>query len=461
MSFWKRTWQWIDDRSGAAALIRPIAELPVPRGSGWSDVFGSATLFAFLLQVVTGVALATGYVPSAEAAYESLQFITFSAPFGYLLRGMHFYGASAIMLMVGLHALQVFLSGSFKFPRELNWLTGVVLLLATIAMAFTGQLLRWDDNSVWSIFVFGSHAARVPIVGDQLARFILAGNTVGGATLSRFFAFHVFFVPGASFLLIGLHLILVVRNGIAEPPQAGRLVEPGSYRQWYRGYLAEHGVPYWPEAAFRDLAFGVAMLAEIMLLAWLLGPPELRQLPNSGQTAGYPRPDWYFLWLFAALSLLPKGTESFVIVVAPIAIGLVLIMLPFVAGRGERSPRRRPWAIVFVVVLLAAIGGLLVVGQRAPWAPDLAAEPLPAELAGATKGPAQQGALLFQRKGCMACHAIGGIGGQNGGDLSGAGRLTPEQIRAAISDGRRNMPAYQRLLSPAELDALVAFVQSR
>src|SRR5690349_4214431 len=121
MSFIRSAWQWFDDRSGFSNLVRPIAEHPVPRGSGWSYVFGSATLFAFILQVVTGIALATSYVTSTGQAYDSLQFITHEAPFGYLLRGMHFYGASAMMLMVGLHMIQVFLIGAYKFPREMNW----------------------------------------------------------------------------------------------------------------------------------------------------------------------------------------------------------------------------------------------------------------------------------------------------------------------------------------------------
>jgi ubiquinol-cytochrome c reductase cytochrome b subunit len=457
-----RAWQWFDDRSGFSALVKPIANHPVPRGSAWAYVFGSATLFAFMLQVVTGIALATAYVTSTGDAYDSLQFITHEAPFGYLLRGMHFYGASAMMLMVGLHMAQVFLSGAYKFPRELNWLSGVVLLGVTTALAFTGQLLRWDDNAIWSIFVAASQASRVPLVGGQIARFIIAGNTVGGATLSRFFAFHVFFIPALIFLVVGLHLVLVVYHGISEPPKAGRPVDPKGYRAWYHAYLKREGVPFWPDAAWRDLIFGVGMVIVIMLLAWFIGPPELGKPPDPSVIETYPRPDWYFLWFFAALALLPGSIEDYVILIAPLVIGLMLMLLPFIANRGERSARRRPWSVAIVLMVVIMIGTLWQAGERAPWSPNFAAQALPQQIVGATSGQVQQGALLFHSKGCQYCHAIEGHGGQRGPSLSNVSdRLTPAQLTITILNGRRNMPAYASALAPQEVNALVAFLQSR
>lgn len=462
MNLLRRAWRWFDDRSGFSVLVKPIADHPVPRGSGWSYVFGSATLVAFLVQVVTGIALATSYVTSTGQAYDSLQFITHEAPFGYLLRGMHFYGASAMMLMVGLHIIQVFLIGSYKFPRELNWLTGVLLLGITTALAFTGQLLRWDDNAIWSIFVGASQASRVPLVGDEIARFILAGNTIGGATLSRFFAFHVFFIPAAIFLVVGLHLTLVLYHGISEPPKAGRPVDPKAYRAWYHAYLKREGVPFWPDAAWRDVVFGVGMVIVIMLLAWFWGPPELGRPPDPSIVEAYPRPDWYFLWFFAALALLPNGMEDYVILLGPLLIGAALILLPFLASRGERSPRRRPWAVGVVLIVVIMIGTLWLAGEQAPWSPNFAAEALSPQAVGATSGQLQQGTLLFHSKGCQYCHSVEGQGGLRGPSLTAvADRLPPEQITIAILNGRRNMPAYANTLSPQEVNALVAFLQAR
>lgn len=458
----KQVWDWIDDRTGLSEFVGPIARHPVPPGATWWYVFGSATLFAFMLQVVTGIALASIYVSSTDGAYDSLQFITNEAPFGNLLRGLHNYGASAMIILMGLHVIQTFLFGAYKFPREVNWLTGVVLFGVTLAMGFTGQLIKWDQNGIWSVFIATEMAGRTPLVGAQLAQFILAGQTVGAATLSRFYSFHVFFIPALIFAFIGMHLYLVIRNGISEPPKIGRVVDPKTYRDWYHQMLDREGVPFWPDAAWRDAVFGVVVIAAIFLLALIVGPPQLGPPPDPTNLNAYPRPDWYFLWIFAALALLPGSVETYVIILGPLIIGGVLILLPLLFNRGERHPLRRPWAVGAVIGVLIMIFPLWLAGARSPWSPDFNTQPLPQAALGSTDPTLQQGAKLFHDKGCQFCHAIAGQGGQRGPDLSDVGdRLSPNQLTIRILAGGELMPPFADTLTPQEVGALVTFLQSR
>ena len=462
MNFFKRLWQEFDDRSGIAALWERVGRHPVPPRTGWWYVFGSATLLAFVLQVVTGIALATAYVPSTGNAYDSLQFITHQAMWGHLLRGLHYFGASAMVLLIGIHIMRVFLYGSYKYPRELNWLTGAILLLLTLAMAFTGQLLRWDNVAVWSVIVGAEQAGRVPIIGKDIAHFILAGDTVGGATLSRFFSFHVFFIPAMIFVLLGAHLLLVLKHGISEPPVAGRPVDPKTYKTWYEEMLKREGVPFWPDAAWRDAVFGFGMIVVLVILAVVVGPPQLAAPPDPTILKAYPRPDWYFLWYFAVLALLPARLETPVIILGPLIFGLILLVFPIVRNRGERHPLRRPWAIGIVVMIWVTIGTLWIEGKKAPWSPDFSAKPLQAQVIGATSGPVFEGAKLFHQKGCEFCHAIAGHGGHRGPDLTYvADRLTPAEMTIRIVNGAKLMPAFGGILTSQQLDDLVAFLKTR
>src|SRR5215469_11331278 len=280
MRILRRLWNWFDDITGVSALLGPLFSHPVPRArkSAWLYVLGSATLTAFLIQIVTGIALASGYIPSSGQAYDSLVFIT-GTPFGRIVRGIHAFGADAMIILIGLHAIRVYLMAAYKYPRQMNWLTGAGLLLFTLLMAFTGQLLRWDQTGFWSVVIAAEQAGRTPFIGNWLGHFILAGDTVGGATLSRFFAAHVFFVPALIFLFLGFHLYLVLHNGISEPPKSGRPVDPRTYRRWYHEMLDHEGLPFWPDAAWRDALFGLLVLATIVSLATFIGPPALGKQP--------------------------------------------------------------------------------------------------------------------------------------------------------------------------------------
>ncbi len=276
-----KLWNWIDDRSGYSDYVLPLLTHIVPRDARWWYVFGSATLTAFFVQVVTGISLAMSYVAGGDQAYASLQYITETAPLGSVVRGMHYYGASAMVTLAAIHMVQVYLHATYKYPRELNWMSGVLVLFVVLGMAFTGQLLRWDANGVWSVTVAAEMAGRAPLVGPSIARFLLGGETVGGSTLTRFFAIHVFVLPGLIFAGIGLHLLLLFRHGVSEMPDVDQPVDPETYQQQYRQRLHETGVPFWPNAMWRNVVFSAIVVAIILAAAVFLGPPSVEPSARS------------------------------------------------------------------------------------------------------------------------------------------------------------------------------------
>ena len=442
-------------------MLKPLLMHRVPRGSKWAYVFGSATLFAFLLQVITGVVLATTYVPSTESAYESLKFINDTALFGHVVRGLHYFGASAMVLFVGIHMLRAYLFGAYKYPREANWLTGVVLLAFTLVMGFTGQLMRWDQDAIWSVNIAARQAARVPWIGAKLEHFVYAGDHLGGATLTRFYDAHVFLLPAGILMVVALHLFLVLHNGISEPPKAGRPVDPKTYRKEYQELLDREGVPFWPDAAWRDALFGSLMISVIVALAFTIGAPELSKPPDPTLLKAYPRPDWYLLWYFAVLALSPHKLENYIIVLGPLAIfGSMIAMVFF--NKGERSPLRRPWSMAWLIIIMVGVLGLWYEGQVAPWSPRFEAQPLHAADYASVNAAAQHGAVLFHDKGCEFCHQVEGQGGLRGPNLSNvANRLTVQQMKIRILNGGTNMPAFAGILQPDQLDDLVQFLETR
>jgi menaquinol-cytochrome c reductase cytochrome b subunit len=209
---------WVDQRTGLSGFLTGMLYRKVPKGTNWFYTLGSATLFAFIVQAVTGVFLAMFYTPSATQAYASISHINNDVPLGQLVHGMHKWGSSLMVILIFLHMGRTFFFGAYKYPRELNWVIGVVLLILTMTMAFTGYLLPFDQRSYWASIVGININGTGPIIGPYLSDFLRAGPEVGATTLSRFYAIHMLLVPGAIIALIGAHMYLVVKLGTTAPP---------------------------------------------------------------------------------------------------------------------------------------------------------------------------------------------------------------------------------------------------
>jgi ubiquinol-cytochrome c reductase cytochrome b subunit len=467
----KRILAWLEARLSLRDSVGPMLMHPIPRGAagpmGWWYVFGSASMTLLGIQILSGIGLSLVYVPTADQAYESLVYLNYQQPLGWFLRSLHYWSGSAMVIMVVVHMVQVFLHGAFKYPRELNWLTGALLLLVTLGMAFTGQVLRWDADAYWGVGVGASMAGRVPVLGPYLVDLLLGGPIIGADTLSRFFALHVFVIPGALLAFLAAHLWLVLKRGISAPPIPGRTVDPRTYQEEYEKELKKEGVPFFGEALLKDALFSSLTVIVIVVLAAIAGPKGPGALPEPASLGANPKPDWPFWWLFALLSLSPPSAETLIILVMPVVLIGALFLVPFVSNRGERAPSRRPMAVLSVIMIFAVIGVLTYHGATEPWSPVMGAwssDAVPENMVRECTPLQLQGAVVLQNKQCRNCHALDNIGGRRGPDLSGVGiRLTRDQLIDQISNGTPgggNMPAYGKQLKPAEMSALVEFLVS-
>lgn len=456
---------WLDQRLQLGAPIRATLEHPIPRDTAsWFYVFGSAALTVFGLQLLTGVLLALIYVPSAGEAWNSLQILNHQVTLGWFIRALHGWGSNFMLAIVLLHMVQVFLFGAFKYPRELTWILGIFMLFLTLGMAFSGQVLRFDEDAYWGLGIGASIVSRVPVLGPELVTLVLGGPIIAGTTLSRFFALHVFVVPGMLILFVAVHVLLVLKLGINEWPMPGRLVRRSDYLEKYRVLTRTDGVPFVPYGVWKDAAFSGLILLCIAACALYFGPFGPSGRPDPQVIQATPRPDFFFLWLYALLSLLPPALETPVLLIGPVIALIVLLALPFVSGEGEKSWQRRPIAVLTILLMAVTLSTFTNLASDAPWSPAMDAgtgTPIPLRFLNGRTPIQIQGALVFKSKQCHNCHAIGGGGGKRGPALDAvAVRLTEDQLVRQVLQGGGNMPAYRNNLNPAETTALVAFLKA-
>jgi ubiquinol-cytochrome c reductase cytochrome b subunit len=458
-------YDWFERRLGLGAPVIEAAEHEVPYNtSSWWYVFGSGATVILILQVMTGILLALVYAPTASDAWNSLQFLDHNVRLGWFLRAMHGWGSDFMVAIVLIHMAQVFIFGAYKFPRELTWIIGVFLLLMTLGMAFTGQVLRFDQDAYWGLGIGASILSRVPLVGGALVDLMLGGPIIAGPTLSRFFTLHVFVIPGLLLALVGLHVWMVLRLGINDWPMPGRLVNKSTYVREYHELTEKTGIPFVPDAAWKDAIFAAAMMFAVIACALWFGPfgPTGQPDPTIIQTA--PKPDFAFLWIYAVLAYLPPSIETPVMFIAPVLGIGALLLLPLLSGEGEKHWSRRPIAVLMITVIAVALGAFTRLATYTPWSPIMDAwtsDPIPTAYLHDRTPLEREGAIVLQNKQCRNCHSIGGEGGLRGPALDAiASRMTEDQIIRQVLQGGGNMPAYGNALSPSETNALVHFLKT-
>lgn len=332
---------WVEDRTGWSGPLRKLLRYPVPEHAHRNPMFslGSLTIVLFMVQAFTGMLLAFYYEPSPEGAYQSTDFIQYELPLGWLIRGIHHWGASMMVLVVVLHMLRVYLYGAYKRPRELTWIFGVVMLLLVVTFGFTGYLLPWDQKAYWATKIGTNMAGTVPFIGDWLMRFMRGGAEMGQATLTRFYAVHMLLLPGTLVLLIAVHLALMRRNGLAPPLNLGS--------------KPQRTVPFYPDQLLHE---AVIALGAIVILAFMasLFPAPLEVAADPTDMSYMPRPEWYFLFYFQFLAYFPGPLEPVATILIPIFFFGSLALIPFI----DISPERRPWRkpVTTIAFFIYALG---------------------------------------------------------------------------------------------------------
>ncbi|MGE0594432.1 MAG: cytochrome b N-terminal domain-containing protein [Vicinamibacterales bacterium] len=423
---------WLDSRTGFRTARHHLLDEPIPSGVGWWFITGSILLFLLGVQVVTGIVLTMYYVPSPENAYDSVRFIMDGLPFGALLRGFHFFGASFIVVAALLHLVRVVMFGSYKKPRELTWITGVLLLLVILAFALSGYLLPWDQKAYWATTVTINIARGTPVLGEHVANLMRGGADLGALTLVRWYSAHVFLLPAALIVLVLSHLYLMRRHGISGP------IEP----------VAGPAKPFFPYHVLKD-TIGMAVVFAVLLTFVFSIRVPLDAIADPSDASYIPRPEWYFLSLFQLLKYFPGPLEPVATMVIPGVVVGGLLMLPFLDSSPHRHPFRRPVVMLCFGVLGLAVTTLTTLGLR-DTPPEAASEWTPMAIAGQ--------ALAADER-CQACHRPGGAANPVS-ELRL--RRDPEWIAGHLADPEVIAPGLRPAppggLQPAQAAAVVQYL---
>ena len=467
---------WFDERTGARHLVRKVLDEPIPGGARWAYVFGSGLLFILLNQVITGVALALYYTPTAETAHTSVAYITKQVAGGAFLRSLHSYGSSAMIIVLALHFLQTFIYGSFKGRRELLWMSGALLSFLVLGMGFTGYLLPWDQKAYFATTVGTNIAGQMPLVGTLMARILRGGDTIGTLTLSRFYVAHVFLIPGLILSFVAAHILLFRKAGPAGPV-AEDPVSPKLARE-----------PFYPRQVLFDMGFVLLIIAALSGLSYL-HPVTLGPIANPTDTHFLPRPEWYYLPMFEWLKFWEGPAVILGVIVIPGLVAGAMFLMPFLDRRLERKIWRRPIPALSVAIVVFGMVFLGVKSQiddrEMPTAQQLNQQQAEEKTYSATpfepytnasdrgsSGPTvaqvvdplvAKGKGIFNDRGCSACHGESGTGTALAPSLVGITKKLPQDRLIALLHNPNarmkagGMPTVDA--TPEEMTALLAYLR--
>ncbi|MFQ5965539.1 MAG: cytochrome b N-terminal domain-containing protein [Candidatus Scalinduaceae bacterium] len=416
--------KWLEERTGLKDLFNKFMDEPVEGGAKWSYVFGSALVFVFIMQIVSGVILATCYSASTTDAWGSVYYIQHKTFSGWFVRGMHNVGSSAMIVLAVLHMAQTLIFGAYRKPRELNWITGVFMLFIIFGFGLTGYLLPWDQKGYWATQVATSIMGLVPGIGEFVKGVIQGGNDYGNLTLTRFYSFHVFFLPAGLMTFLAIHIYLFRRHGVTPHWKTGELE------------LKKKTQPFWPDQVFKDVVVAVIVFISMVLVVWYRDGAEL-QSPADPSSNYIARPEWYFLFLFQLLKYFEGDLEVVGAIIIPSVVASLIIALPFIDRSRSRSPLKRLPVIGSFGACLAGVIFLTIMSSisdsrneriikqkeeseiMARMAIKLAALGIPPQGGTAVfmNDPMYAGEQVF-RKHCLTCHYFEGEGGDSAPDLT-------------------------------------------
>lgn len=458
-----QAWRWFVDRFGLGPIWDTVLDRQVPKDP-WYHGDGMALLVLLTVLVITGITLASGYCPSMDESYSSVQHITHDWSLGWIVRGLHYWSGGLMVVMVFLHLCRQLLLGGYKAPREATWQTGVVLLAIVLATSLLGYVLRWDMKGLYGLQVATAAMRNVPYIGETIVAFVIGGSEITSLTLTRIYAMHVVIVPLLLLLLVGYHVYLVILHGtttLAERDEPIETVE--EQRELYQAQK-EHpvkGEVFFPTAVMKISPLSLLSLFAAMSLTLALGPPDLMQPANLTESVPA-REEWWFAWYSGLIAILPANVAPWFRWFVPLGAFVFLMLLPLIDRSPHRGWRNRPVATTLVVILVLSVLSLSWLRYRSHWNPDLTAGPPEIPPSVILSADAEFGRQLFPKYGCTNCHSVAGYGRAHiGPDLAQIDHLySQSELRHYILHPPPNvaMPAYWDHVSETDLDRLAAFV---